>query len=1750
MKIRSLVSVVKLLVFLILLAFSNIGFAQQLYNCTIQNITLVSPNVMEFDVYIQNTGSATLQLNAFQAGIDFNYIGMAGSGTITGAFVAGSNTLPAPQNAPNWNINATSKQIRMLAALVTSSGSAVTLTSTPLKLGTFRMTNTVPFTTCSTPNFSWSFLTAANKTKTAVTAWVNGGTSPISITDAAHAAATFANGGGPQHYVQSNPSIACCPTVSIGSTTPSLCYLGNGSAIINVVGGSGGTYTVDGGASTAFTGSSINLTLSQGSHSVSVTPSGCTATILNVTIAGPSSAISDTFSVTSCGSYTWAQNNNAVYTSSGFYSHTFTSFNNCDSLVVLNITINNASHNSTTQSACNSYNWNGNNYTTSGTYTYSYNNGSGCASVDTLHLTITPNSSNTTVANACNSYTWSVNNQIYTTSGTYSVTNGCHTENLNLTITPTTYDTTYASACGSYTWSINGNTYTQSGIYTMPTPVNSCLVHVLVLTITNSTSDTTNISACDAYTWNENNVTYTSSGMYSVTNGCHSEVLNLTITPSTSDTTNVAACSSYTWSENGQTYTNSGYYTTQSSVLNSVVGMFASVAGQGPNVGSILSVNPSTAASSVIGTPIAGHGITGLDFTSTGTLYGFVANGSSNPVTLIKIDPSTGAAIDTIGDVTYNGNALSLQDMAIDPMTNIIYGTGATGNNNKLFSVNATTAEATLIGQPVQSGAFLSIAIGANGTMYGMQSTNNGLMTIDKSNGSVLSTTSLTPGLSVMGLGIDRSTNILYGTECCTMSPIGNNLYSITPSGAVSYIGSFSNGVTVHDIAISSGNNSNSTCHTEVLNLTITPNTSNTTNATTCNSYTWSINNVAYTSSGTYTDTNGCHVEILNLTVTPTTYDTTYATTCDTYTWSVNGNTYTQSGIYTMPTPVNSCLVHVLNLTITSSTSNTTVANGCNSYTWAVNNQVYTTSGNYSVTNGCHTENLNLTITPSTSSSTVAIACDSYTWLLNGQTYTTSGVYTVINGCHTDSLVLTITPSTTDTVNVSACDSYTWLLNGNTYTSSGNYSYTNGCNTTYLNLTISSTPVISNVTSALSSICSGGSTDLEVTASAGGMMSNALGTSNTGNIGAENSYVVSPVLSLSSGNVTINFSSWSNNEGYIYDKESLDISFDGGVTWNDISSSINPGGIQNLNDDATWRNYSVNIVVPSSTSNARLRFRYDTGDNCCGGTQNHPGWYIDNVVVNQSNSSIVTYNFESGMSGWTTGNFPSTGMGYNSISSTWNISAFIVPVTPTYSWSPSGTLSSPTISNPIASPTSSQTYTVIVSNNGCSDTGSVQVTVIPVTYDTTIVAACDTYTWIENGMTYTSSGMYSSTNGCHTQFLDLTINPSPVISAGNNVTMCPNTPVVLTGSGGLSYTWNNGVSNGTSFIPTTSGTYTVIGTDVNGCSASASVDVNIKQFVLTSSNSVICKGTSVTLTAPAGTNYKWKKNGSTLNGKTASTLVVNTAGTYIVTYTDAQCGKVSTQPITLGIQNPPAAPTITPANVQICAGSTLTMYAPAGYSSYIWKLSYTIIPGATTNQYSTSNNGSYKVAVVDSFGCISTFSGTKTVKVNPLPTPNFTISTIASTGAKKLTSTNSGSFQWKLNGNPIPGATAKIYVATTSGSYSLTFTNSKGCMATTPDTSLTINVSGNMKEENTTIVSNVGDEGSNVMIYPNPSSGLFFIESSELVNAVVRDIQGKLIMNIKNAQEINLSEQPSGIYLLQLINEEGKLIQSVKLMKQ
>jgi gliding motility-associated-like protein len=298
---------------------------------------------------------------------------------------------------------------------------------------------------------------------------------------------------------------------------------------------------------------------------------GCDSTHVLVLNINPSYSISQT--IAACDSFTWSANNQTYFTS-GNYIDTLQTQEGCDSIVSIDLTVNQSSTSSISQTSCDEYFWDANNqtYTTSGIYTATLQNSVGCDSVITLDLTILESDSIAQNQLACDSYVWPVNNQNYTNSGVYVETfnksNGCDSILvLNLIIVQSSVTTQNVTACDSFTWSVNNQTYTASGTYTDTLTASTLCDSIvnLVLTINNSSSGTISVVACDSYTWPDNNQTYSNSGIYTavLTNasGCDSTVsLDLQINSSDSILQSTSACESYTWPINNQIYTASGVY--------------------------------------------------------------------------------------------------------------------------------------------------------------------------------------------------------------------------------------------------------------------------------------------------------------------------------------------------------------------------------------------------------------------------------------------------------------------------------------------------------------------------------------------------------------------------------------------------------------------------------------------------------------------------------------------------------------------------------------------------------------------------------------------------------------------------------------------------------------------------------------------------------------------------------------------------------------------------------------------------------------------------------------------------------------------------------------------------------------------------------------------------------------------------------------------------------------------------------------
>ena len=271
---------------------------------------------------------------------------------------------------------------------------------------------------------------------------------------------------------------------------------------------------------------------------------------------------------TACGSYLWIDGVN--YTSSN-NAATFNivggAENGCDSLVTLDLTINNLTTGTDTQAACDTYTWiDGNIYTASNnSATWLLSNAAGCDSIVTLDLTITIPTTGTDTQASCDNYTW-INGVTYiasNNSATFLLTNavGCDSlVTLDLTIANSLTGTDTQTACDTYTW-IDGNTYTtsnNSAAFTLTASGGCDSLVTLDLTISNSSTGIDFQTACDSYTWVDGN-TYTTSNnsatfLLTNTAGCDSTVtLDLIINNSVTGTDTQTACDSYLWID-GNTY--------------------------------------------------------------------------------------------------------------------------------------------------------------------------------------------------------------------------------------------------------------------------------------------------------------------------------------------------------------------------------------------------------------------------------------------------------------------------------------------------------------------------------------------------------------------------------------------------------------------------------------------------------------------------------------------------------------------------------------------------------------------------------------------------------------------------------------------------------------------------------------------------------------------------------------------------------------------------------------------------------------------------------------------------------------------------------------------------------------------------------------------------------------------------------------------------------------------------------------------
>ncbi len=273
----------------------------------------------------------------------------------------------------------------------------------------------------------------------------------------------------------------------------------------------------------------------------------------------------------------------------------------------------------------------------------------------------------------------------------------------------------------------------------------------------------------------------------------------------------------------------------------------------------------------------------------------------------------------------------------------------------------------------------------------------------------------------------------------------------------------------------------------------------------------------------------------------------------------------------------------------------------------------------------------------------------------------------------------------------------------------------------------------------------------------------------------------------------------------------------------------------------------------------------------------------------------------------------------------------ICPTPGSYTFQPTGAPSYTFLpTGPVDSPTATTQYTVVGSSTaGCISnvvTPSIIVTNSVILSAVSPSAVClgksgtltasgaATYSWTTvpgstlNPIVVTPAvpntyGLYGTVGSC-TAFIQIfvNVNPNPtVVIAPSNIVYCTsNGPTTMTATGAVTYSWSTGSTTNTAIAtPTSVITYSVLGTDVNGCTDSDFFTIgpaSSPTVTASTSNATICINSSATITASgaAVSTYSWSGNTSTtsiavVSPTTTTTYTVygyasnNCYGTYTIT---------------------------------------------------------------------------------------------------------------------------------------------------------------------------------------------------------------------------------------------------------------------------
>ena len=382
------------------------------------------------------------------------------------------------------------------------------------------------------------------------------------------------------------------------------------------------------------------------------------------------------------------------------------------------------------------------------------------------------------------------------------------------------------------------------------------------------------------------------------------------------------------------------------------------------------------------------------------------------------------------------------------------------------------------------------------------------------------------------------------------------------------------------------------------------------------------------------------------------------------------------------------------------------------------------------------------------------------------------------------------------------------------------------------------------------------------------------------------------------------------------------------------------------------------------------------------------------------------------------------------------------------------------------------------------------------------------YAWDDAGnqTTATATGLAAGTynvvitdaNGCTTTATATVNEPTAITITGTasdascNGTMTGGVDITVTGgSGTYTYAWDN-MATTEDLTNVAAGTYSVVVTDSDNCTATSMTYTVGEPTAMTSSatgTDVNCFGTAtgtvtvITSGGTAGYTYDWDDP----SGQTTATATGLAAGTYTVLVTDAN-GCTSTASATIG--QPAAAIALSETHTDIsCIGGndgTVDLTVTGGTSPYTYAWSN----GETTEDLMNGSVGINTVIVTDANGCTETISVTLTQPGGYTFSSSVVDATCGGTNGSINMSVSGAtgpySFMWSN------GDTTESLTNVMAGTYTLVVTDANGCTG-----SITKTINGTSAIAVTAMITDVscngGNDGSIVATATGGNGGPYFM---------------------------------------------------------